>query len=229
MGLRRLPARIVNRRRIADDVIEVSVTRPASFAFSAGQYLQIGVAVLHGRDPRGNSRVFSISSSPNDTETLTFAFRRSGSGFKQTMEQIPLGAPVRLSGPYGHVTLTHHSRRPRILVARGVGITPHMSMLRFAAEESLSVPLTLLYEVAVRERAAYLDELKECAQANKSMAFRLSIGMLSTQELSRARAEHPDALWYLSGSPARVLQSLTALHSLGVRDEDLVTEEFVGY
>ncbi len=229
MGLRHPPATIVSRRRIAEDVIEVSVTRPASFAFSAGQYLQIGVAGLHGRDPRGKSRVFSISSSPNDTETLTFAFRRSGSGFKRTLEQLPLGAPVRLSGPYGHVTLTHGSRRPRILLASGIGITPHLSMLRFAAEESLSIPLTLLYVVAARERAAYLDELEECARANGSMAFHLRTGMLSAQDLSRARDEHPDALWYLSGSPGRVLQSLTALRRIGVRDDDLVTEEFVGY
>lgn len=225
----RLPAAIVGRRNVVDDVIEVSVARPPNFAFAAGQHVQIEVDELHRPDPRGTSRVFSLSSSPHDAEALSFAFRRSESGFKQTLERLSIGSRVRISGPYGHVTLTDESRRPRILLAHGVGITPYISMARFAAESMLSVPVTVLYSVESRERAAYLSELQACANANPSMTLRLRTGTLSSNDLSQARDEWPDALWYLSGPPIRVHQVSLALRDVGVRDDDVVSEEFIGY
>lgn len=206
------------------------MSRPDLFTFSAGQYMQVAVASVGTHDPRGRSRVFSISSSPNDTATLTFAFRRTGSGFKNALEQLPLGATVQLSGPYGHVTLTHESRRPRVLLASGIGITPHLSMIRFAAEENLPVPLTLLYMVPARERAAYVQEVEQYARTGESrFTLQLRIGSVSARDLSLAHDEHPDALWYLSGSPGRMATMLTTLRSIGVRENDLAVEEFVGY
>lgn len=220
---------LIDRRLIADDIVEVSLSRPDSFAFHAGQYVQVALPTLATHDPRGKSRVFSISSSPRNSETLSIAFRRTGSAFKDTLEHMPLGDPVRLSGPYGHVTLTHRSRRPRILLASGIGITPHMSMIRFAAEEGLTAPITLLYVVTSRSRAAYLPEIEGLAQTVASLSVQLRIGEASVKDLSRAHAHYPNALWYLSGSPSRMVPLLSALRSIGVRDDDVVIEEFVGY
>ena len=227
--LRRLPVAIVGRRNIVGDVIEVLVARPPDFVFAAGQHVQIEVDKLHQRDQRGTSRVFSLSSSPHDTDVLSFAFRRSDSGFKQTLERLSIGSRVRISGPYGHVTLTDESRRPRILLAHGVGITPYISMARFAAESMLSVPLTVLYSVVSRAHAAYLSELQVCANANPSMTLQLRTGALSSNDLSQARREWPDAVWYLSGPPTRVHHLSLALRDIGVPDDDVVSEEFIGY
>lgn len=221
--------RIVDRRVIAPDVIEISVSRPPGFDFDAGQHVQLGVLALDGRDPHGRSRVFSITSSPNDRDILAVAFRRSPSAYKRTLAGLAFGSTVRLSGPYGHVTLTRKSDRPRVLVAFGVGITPHVSMIRFASEEALTVPIAVLHVANHERRVAYADELTRCAAENPAIRLLARSSSLALADLERARDEHPHAIWYLSGPPTRVGSAVADLRGLGVPERDIFTEEFIGY
>ncbi len=227
--MRRATAAVTARRLIADNILEVTLDRPDSFAFAAGQYFQVGIRRPRHRDRRGSSRVFSIASSPNQRHQITFAFRRSPSGFKRTIEDAPIGSPVMLAGPYGFMTLTQVARRPRILVASGIGITPFLSMIRFASEESLDVPLTLVYSNSSRQHAAYLDELQRYADQNPNFTLRTCFGNSAEPELARAHAQQPDASWLLSGAPARLERANETLRRLGVDDRRIVAEEFLGY
>jgi ferredoxin-NADP reductase len=77
---------IADRKQVAEHTLEVSLKRPSGFSFAAGQYMQLGVPKLMYSDPKGASRVLSISSSPLDREHIAVAFRITGSGFKRTLE-----------------------------------------------------------------------------------------------------------------------------------------------
>ena len=221
--------KIISRETIAEDTLQVSVSRPSSFRFRAGQYLQLGLGRLPHRDHRGGSRVFSIASSPNDEEKITVAFRRSASGFKRSLEAAPIGSEVMIAGPYGFLTLSEEPRRPLVLLASGIGITPHLSMIRFAAEKGFITPLTLLYVNRTRQRAAYLDELEQLAARSPSFVLRSRLGTLSEREVGRALSDSPNAVWHLTGTPASVERAREALIRVGVNEEQVCAEQFLGY
>ena len=222
-------ATVLARTRIAEDALEVSFSRPPSFSFAAGQYIQVRLPGLVHADPRGDSRVFSIASSPNDRERISIAFRRSASGFKRSLEQLPLGGGVLLEGAHGFFALRRAPRRPLVLVAGGIGITPHLSMIRFASEERFDVPVALLYLNRSERSAVYLDELTALAHRSGSFSMRSTFTAVDAQDIRRTADEFPAAVWHLAGPAGLVDRVRSLLLLCGVDELSVCTEEFVGY
>lgn len=222
-------ATVLERKRIADDALEISFTRPASFDFAAGQYVQVKLPDLVHADPRGSSRVFSIASSPNDRGRLSIAFRRSTSGFKRSLEQLPPGAQLLLEGPHGFFALRRAPRRPLVFVAGGIGITPQLSMIRFASEERFDAPVALLYLNRSERSAVYLDELTALAGRSSSFSMRSTSTALDPLDIGRTAADLPTAVWHLAGPAGMVDRVRNLLLLAGVDELRVCTEEFVGY
>ena len=220
---------LLERKRIADDALELSFSRPASFRFAAGQHIQVQLPGLAHADPRGSSRVFSIASSPNDQEKISIAFRRSASGFKRSLEQLPLGGQVLFEGAHGFFTLRHPPRRPIALVAGGIGITPHLSMIRFASEERLDAALVLLYLNRSKSSAVYLDELTALARESDNFSMRSTFTAIDARDIRRTADDLPTALWHLAGPTGMVERVQSLLLLSGVDELSVFTEEFVGY
>lgn len=156
---------IIEQRTIAEKTDEVSFDLSGkNFVFIAGQYIRVTIPKLLYADPKGSSRVFTIASSPNEKNKLSIAFRDSGSGFKRTLLELPRGSLVEIEGPFGHFVLPRDASRPLVFIAGGIGITPFLSMIRFANENKLNYQITLLYANKNKENAAYLEELTSIAQ-----------------------------------------------------------------
>jgi ferredoxin-NADP reductase len=224
------PTSLLARRRIAERTVEVSLERPAGFVFEPGQYVQLRLAKLLHRDRKGRSRVFSIASSPLDDQQICVAYRETGSGFKQTLWDLPIGTEVRIGGPHGFATLPRNAARPLVLIAGGIGITPFMSMLRYAAETEDEAPrVTLLYANWTPKRAAYLDELSELERSNPRLTLRTHSGDVDDSALRKLVKHGTGHLWFIAGPPAMVDATRSALHVLGVDPDDMHVEEFVGY
>lgn len=223
------PVTMLERKRISDDALEISFRRPASFAFAAGQYLQVMLPELEHADPRGSSRVFSIASSPNDRDRISIAFRRSDSGFKRSLEQLPLGGQALLEGAHGYFALRTAPRRPIVMVAGGIGITPHLSMIRFASEEGFDVPVALLYLNRSKGSAVYLDELTALERRSRAFSMRCASTAVDVELLRRTADDLPTAVWHLAGPAGMVERVRSLLLLLGVDELSVCTEEFVGY
>lgn len=220
---------LLGSRRIAEGTVEVSVARPEGFAFAPGQHLQLRVPRLLHRDPRGPSRVFSVVSTPAEEDRLVVAFRESGSGYKQTLGQLPAGARLLLGGPYGGIPLPQDPRAAVVLVAGGIGITPFLGILRARRESDTPRPrTTVLYANRRRAAAAYLEELEEIGRRTTDVTVRTHVGPLDAATIGRHGRED-EATWAVSGPPAMVDVVRTALHSRGVPGARVHVEEFVGY
>lgn len=73
---------------------------------------------------------------------------------------MPDGAPARIEGPFGSLTLHNKRDRAAVFMAGGIGITPFMSILRHAAHSRLEQRLILLYSNRRPEDSAFLSELQ---------------------------------------------------------------------
>lgn len=226
----RIQVTLSHKKMIAHNTTEVSFAlRNGSFSFRAGQYIELKLPRLLYDDPKGNYRLFSIASSPNNKKSLSIAFRNSNSGFKKSLLELPQGSLVDIEGPFGYLTLPSDLSKPLVFVAGGIGITPFLSMIRFAKEKKLKSRIVLLYFNKDKKRAVYLDELEESARQYRSLFIKSFYGPSDAQSIYHAVKNPTDNIWYIAGPPFLVAEFKYILFDLRVENNHIFTEDFIGY
>lgn len=213
-----------------------------AFPFTPGQYNIVTIPNPLYQDEEGNTRQFSIASSPRDPFIL-IATRMRASAFKRTVAELPLGTRVNFRGPLGSFTLPQDAANPLVLIAGGIGITPFRSMIKHATEYQLRHRLTLIYSNRTPQEAPFLDELRDWDMANPNFRF---IPTITSPEASAlrwtGRTGYVDAaflretledldrhIFYAAGPPRMVHGVKQALLEAGVAENRFRTEEFSGY
>ncbi len=221
---------IIERKIVTKDTLEVVFDISGQKCdFKPGQYLSIVIPELIYPDPKGNRRDFSIASSPNNKKTLSIAFRLSESGFKQTLMKLPIGAKVNVECCFGSLTIPDEPSRLLVFIAGGIGITPFLSSIRFAAEEKLPHKIILIYGNHDMESVAYLGELEELEKKNKNFSMKKEFGPITKELILNAAGTGTRPLWYVVGSPSMVRGVKTILADIGIPGENIRFEEFPGY
>ena len=237
---------LASRREVAVRTLEFEITRPGGFQFKAGQTVDLTWINPSETDSEGDTRTFSIASAPDDPQLL-FATRLRDTAFKRILESAPLGAALRMEGPFGNLTLHNNASRPAILIAGGIGITPFRSIVRRAAHEKLPHRILLFYANKSTESAAFLEEFEAIRKDNPNFTFIPTMGNPSPSwhgETGRISAEmlirhlnstaSPNVhvaspIYYVAGPPAMVTGIRSVLSNAGIDDDDVRSEEFSGY
>jgi len=87
-------------------------------------------------DAEGNTRTFSIASSPFENE-LVFTTRMRDTAFKRSLKKVPLGTKVKIAPATGSFRLHKNVGKPAVFLAGGIGITPFLSIVRQADRDRL--------------------------------------------------------------------------------------------
>src|SRR5260370_26459531 len=157
-----------SREPVAERTMAFHFDRPAGFEFRAGQYMMVTLANPPETDAEGNTRTFTIASSPSDLD-LMITTRMRDTAFKRVLRTVALPAEVKIAGPYGPFTLhkapgepgTLHKApaKPAVFLAGGIRITPVFSLRTQAARDKLPHQLYLFYSNRRPEDAAFLTSL----------------------------------------------------------------------
>jgi ferredoxin-NADP reductase len=215
--------KLLARHEIADGTMEFHFTRPDGFDFKAGQAIELVLP-----QPAGG-HAFSLVNSPSEGE-LVVATRMRDSVYKRALRALPIGASVKVDGPFGSLTLHRNPARAAVFIAGGIGITPFMSIVRNAVEEGLKHPMALVYSNRRARDAAYLDELRSIG--NLRLVATLTEeggGFVDAAMIRRAAEGLPAPIFYVAGPPAMVEAMKAVLEKAGVEDTDVRSEEFFGY
>jgi CDP-4-dehydro-6-deoxyglucose reductase len=147
----RLPGRIERAERLSHDVLALFVRLPpaASFAFEAGQYIDILL-------PDGRRRSFSIASPPHDSRLLELHVRHAPGGAltDRLFAQDPRNMLLSIDGPLGRFFYREGAGAPLLLVGGGTGLAPLKSIVRHVIEQGLERSVTLYWGVRA-ERDLY--------------------------------------------------------------------------
>lgn len=100
--------------------------------FQAGQHLPLRFNI----DGETHIRTYSLSSAPSD-DFFRISVKRDGRVSSHLHEKVRVGDLLEARAPQGHFTVAPHERRPLVLLAAGVGITPLLSMLREVVYQGL--------------------------------------------------------------------------------------------
>ena len=131
----------------------------------AGQHLPI--RVQPNPEVGDVIRTYTLSSAPSDG-TYRISVKREGLVSKHLHDTITVGSLIEARAPAGSFTIDAAERRPAVLMAAGVGITPILSMLRHVVFEGLRTrrvrPTTVIYVARTKAERAFDQELRNLAE-----------------------------------------------------------------
>ena len=233
---------LTERRLVADGTMAFYFDKPAQFVFAPGQFVDLTLLQPSETDAAGNTRTFSIASAPHE-DTLMVATRLRDTAFKRELQRMPIGASVRMEGPFGKFVLHPDQTRPAVFLSGGIGITPFRSMVVHAAMQRSPHRIVLFYSNRRPEDAAFLDELQALEEKNphytfvgtmtepgkSSRAWQGETGYINAALLSKHLVNVEKPIYYVVGPPGMVTGLRTMLKEAHIDDSDVRTEKFAGY
>lgn len=234
--------KLIKKIEVAEGTMAFVFEKPDGFIFKAGQFGDFTLLNPKQSDDEGNTRGFSIASSPNAKE-LMFTTRMRDTAFKRTIKELPLGTEIKFDAPYGSFTLHKNTSIPAVYLTGGIGITPVRSIVLQAANDKLLHDIYLFYSNNRPEDAAFLNELIALEKENIHYKF---IGTMTNMEKSNQQwnGEHgfinkemiikyikdiTAPIYYISGPAKMVTAMRKMLVDASVNEDNIRTEEFSGY
>ncbi len=234
------------KRQIAEETMEFVFEKPKYFAFKAGQHIRMTLINPPETDAEGNSRFFSLASTPQDKD-LVIAMRMRDTAFKRVLKSMKSGTKVLiqilLDAPHGAFALHDDHTKPAVYIVGGIGIVPAYSMIKDATERKLSHKLVLFYSNRRPEDAPYLTKLEKFTKQNPN--FKLVATMTGvdksaekwrgeTARINQAMLEKylddlQAPIYYVSGLPEIVSSMQSVLKAAGVSESNIQAEEFRGF
>ncbi len=209
------------------------------FSYQPGQY----ATVSFRRGWRSSAvRCFSIASAPTDQSRLEFGIRVGGK-FTHALGRLNPGDYVDVSGPFGNFVLDPAFDADIVFCAGGIGITPFLSMMRYATALQQPTKITLLFGVLTEDDIPYVDELRTLAHTNPHLTIILIVdsgsiehitpplqaktGRLTKELLNALFPERIiDQTYFICGPPPFMKGLSATLVSQGVPQSNIITEAF---
>ncbi|MEB4589747.1 CDP-6-deoxy-delta-3,4-glucoseen reductase [Candidatus Thiothrix sp. Deng01] len=229
-----LPVRVEKMRKLATDVMELTLKLPASerMRFLAGQYVDILL-----RD--GKRRGFSLANAPMNDQFLELHVRHVPGGHftGHVFNEMKEKALLRIEGPLGSFYL-RESERPLILMGGGTGFAPLKAMLEQMMAQGMDKPVHLYW--GVRAKAdLYMDGLaQQWAAQQPQLTYTQVLSEPKAEDAWQGRtgwvhaavaADFPDLSGfdvYLSGPPPMVQAAKTAFLAQGLPEAQLFYDSF---
>ena len=233
----RFPARITAARPETPTVrgLRLAVADPA-FDFRAGQWVDLFVT-LDGVERVGG---YSLTSSPRQRGGFELAVKRSRRHpvTHYLVDRAQVGETVEVSAGQGSFVFERGMSDRLVLIGAGVGVTPLMGILRYAADFAAEIEATLIYSIPSAQEFLFEAALKEMAAANPR--FRLVVTVTREREREgwdglvgridafflREAGVDPGALYYVCGPQGMVEQVSGELRHLGVPEARTVIEKW---
>ncbi len=153
--------RILSIRRWNDKLFSVRVTRGASFRFTPGQWVRLGIASGSGLPGAVVWRPYSMASAAHDDHLEFFSILVPGGAFSTRLAKADIGDTLYVEKePYGFLTTARFAGGRHLwLLASGTGVAPFLSILRDPETWRRYDERVLAYSVRAAGDLAYRDEL----------------------------------------------------------------------
>jgi phenol/toluene 2-monooxygenase (NADH) P5/A5 len=205
--------------------------------FQAGQYVNLEVPTL------GFSRPFSLAQAPSSSAReieLNVRIVAGGAGTSYLHQQLQVGAPIKVSGPYGRFFVRKSADMPSLFMAGGSGLSSPRSMILDLLAQGSEHPIALVYGQRSRAELYYHDEFTKLAERHAHFTY---VPALSHEpdgsdwdgfrgfvhEAAKAHFDNDFRGYkaYLCGPPLMIDACITTLMQGRLFEKDIYTEKFL--
>lgn len=157
--------KVLSVHRWAHNLFSFTMTRPAHFKFTAGQFARIALMV----NGELVVRAYSVVSSPFDENLEFFSIVVPDGAFTSNLQHLENGDELYLDKTaYGYLTLARYQlplAHDLWLLATGTGLAPFLSMLQDFETWTKYQHIHLIYSVRSTAELAYVDRIQELAES----------------------------------------------------------------
>lgn len=210
--------------------------------FYPGQYSDITLDI-HPTDGLGDTRTFTICSSPLEKDYLMIVAKQGISDYKKAFFNLQVGDTVEMNKPYGGLYFHDDEEAEHIFLAGGIGIVLFYSILTYVAQRNLQQKLTLLVSFSSEEDVIFYEELTRIAKEHENIRVVYSIsqnekkpttwsgenGRISKDLIAKYVTDLQKPLFWVVGSPGMVSDTEELLDAMGVPLSHIQMEYFDGY
>jgi ferredoxin-NADP reductase len=227
--------------RITPTILGLSLQRKSGkpLQFLPGQYATISYYKNHRPSA---ARCFSIASSPALPDRLEFGVRIAGK-YTTALTTLTPGDIVTIDGPYGSFVFDSTTQQKIVMCAGGIGITPFMSMMRYASQLHLTNDLSLVFSVRDQNDIPYFEEIKHLSTTNPHLKVAFVVasgdtnlipsehqvftGRISPEVLHEVTGgDFREPSFFICGPPPFMKGTSVILASNGVSKDRIITEAF---
>ncbi len=205
------------------------------FRFTPGEYTELYFPHEHA-DNRGESRKFSIASSPTErllAIMVTFT-PANGSSFKTALRSAKPGDYVQLSETMGDFVLPKITSIPLVFIAAGAGISPVLSMLKWMQDKNQRRDTHVIHSVS--DEPTLLGTALFSKQASRytpivtkpSSTWQGQTERITAQRILQLTGESRGKRYYIAGPEAFAATIKHDLQALGIQPENILTDVFLG-
>lgn len=155
--------KVLSKHTWTDTLFSFSITRPAHFKFTAGQFARIGIKVNNELIVRA----YSVVSSPFDETLEFFSIVVPNGAFTSHLKDLQIGDDIYLEKiPYGFLTLARYQKpdpKDLWLLATGTGIAPFLSILQDFEVWQKYQNIRLVYSARYASELAYQEQISQLA------------------------------------------------------------------
>lgn len=210
--------------------------------FVPGQYYEMKLDI-NNPDERGDSRVFTISSSPTDREFITITTRIIQSSFKLRLNEVKQGEKVQFHGPWDDLNFDEHDASPHVFLAGGIGITPYHSILKYTTDKNIQIPMILFVSWKNRDEMVFDEFFRDANNHLEHFSYVPTLteeglqpsewdgelGRINSDMIRKYVSDISNSKYFFSGPPAMVNALKQTVIEMGVSKEKIIAEEFEGY
>lgn len=211
----------------ANNVVELTLEPDGrSLDYRPGQFVYLTPRDRSLAAGHAEEHPYTLSSAPEEP-ALRVAVKDLGDA-SRALQQVALGTPVQIEGPYGDFFPDRVGRE--LWIAGGIGITPFLSRARHIAATGGGTDVQLIFCVQDESRALFLKELQQLADSiegfNVTMHFFYREGPLTAEFIEQHCQDVALRSVYICGPTPLITLARNLLPGSGVRQDRIQTEEF---
>lgn len=230
---------LLARKTVAKQTLELEFEKPPGFHYVAGQYGGFTLINPPFTDQGGNTRRFSLVSSPNETH-LAIVTRIQPSAYKKNLEQLAVRSEIKFAGPTGNFVLHADTNTPTIFIAGGMGIAPFYSMIKDVLSQGQTREMILFYGNQQLADTAYYNELSTLSKLHPHFKFITTLanpepdwagetGFITDELVMKHAPQWEQSIFYVCGGPGMVNAMKVMLDEMGIKEDQVKVEDFPGY
>jgi NAD(P)H-flavin reductase/ferredoxin len=227
------PAHVVQRERLAPDILRLWLRPEQPLAFQAGQFITL-------KRSDGLMRSYSLANLPDSDGLLELHIRRLPDGQMSGWihDTLAVGDTLEISNAKGECFyIPGDPERPLLLVGTGTGLAPLVGIVQDALRQRHCGPIYLYHGSHSREGLYLVEELSRLAAEHENFHY---FPCISTTELAEegylpnradraALTQHPNLKdWrvYLCGHPGMVKSTQRKAYLQGASLSDIYADPF---